>query len=136
GEGFFLPALEVKREGRTCAAAVALVDVGLARALFEEAEVADAFDLGMIAQEAADLGGILSCTLHAQLQRLKAAHQLPRSVRIDDPAQRIAHRTDLAQQGLLAGEAAGDKVAMPSGIFGQAVDRNVGALVLRTCPKR
>jgi hypothetical protein len=57
GEGLGLAALEVEREGRSRAGAVAPVDVGLPRvaALREEAEIADALDLGMVAKEAADL---------------------------------------------------------------------------------
>ena len=64
-----LAALQVEREGRSCAEAVAAVDVRLA-IVFQEAEIADPLDLRMVGEEGAHLGGILAGAAHAQLQRL------------------------------------------------------------------
>ena len=49
GERLLLAALQVEREGRAGAGAMALVDVRLARAFLEEAEIADLLDLRVAA---------------------------------------------------------------------------------------
>ena len=135
GEGLFFAALHIEREGRAGAGAVAVVDVGLARARIEEAEIADAFDLGMVAQESADLGRVLAGAGHAQLQRLQAAQQHPGGVGIANAAHDVAHHPHLVDDGAAADNGAGDEVAMAAGIFGQAVDADVGALGQRLGPQ-
>ena len=67
GERLLFASLEIKREGRPRAGAMATVDVGLPRFIFEEAEVSYLLDLGMGAEEFADLRGIFARTVHAQL---------------------------------------------------------------------
>src|ERR1700761_7900126 len=71
GERFLLATLEIEREGRSRPAAMPRVDVGLALvlAVLEEAEIADTFDLRMVAQEFADLDRILARAAHAQFER-------------------------------------------------------------------
>ena len=64
---------------------MAVVNVGLARSLLEEAEIADLFDLGMVAQEGADLGGVFARAVHPQFERFEAAHQHPRGVGVEAP---------------------------------------------------
>src|SRR5206468_10388798 len=120
-ERFYLAALEVEREGRARAEAVALVDVGLTRAFLEEAEVADLLHLRVAAQEVADLGGILAGAVHPQLQRLEAAEQHPGGVRVADRADRVPEHPNLIDQPFLTDDAAGDEVAMATDIFGEAV---------------
>ena len=71
-ERFALAALEIEREGRPGASAVAAIDVCLP-AFLQETEIADILNLGMVAEEGADLGGILAGASHAQLERLKTA---------------------------------------------------------------
>ena len=62
-ERLFLAALQVEREGRAGAGAMTLVNVRLARALFEEAQITDLLDLRVLAQERAYLGGIAAGAL-------------------------------------------------------------------------
>jgi len=61
GESLAFAALEIERESRSRAGAMAVVDVGLARARLEETEVADRFDLGMVAQEGPAPGRWYGC---------------------------------------------------------------------------
>src|SRR5919107_399671 len=103
-------------------------NVGLTRARLEEAEVADLLDLGVIAQEFTDLGGILTRPVHAKLERFEAAEQHPRRVRVANRADRIPKAAYLVDQPLLADERARHEIAVPADIFGQAVDREVGAV--------
>src|SRR5690348_11530528 len=105
-----------------------LEDVRLARALPEEAEIADLLDLWMALQEVAHLRCILASAAHAHFKRLEAPEQHPRRVRVADRADRVAHHPDFVDQLPLANEAARNKVAVPADIFGQAVDREVGAV--------
>ncbi len=114
---------------------MAVIDIPLPRSGFEEAEVADLFDLGVVAQVSADLFRILASAAHAEFERLEAAHQHPRGVAVDDPAHRVADRADLVEQRLGSGQPASDEIAVPAGIFGQAVDADVGALILRLGPQ-
>src|SRR5438309_1161865 len=72
GERFFLAALQVEREGRAGAEAIAPKDIGLGRAFLEKAEVTDLLDLRVAAQEIADLRGIFAGAAHPQLERLEA----------------------------------------------------------------
>ena len=51
-------------------------------------------------------------------------------------ADRIAHHADLIDQALPADQAARDEVAVAAGIFGEAVDADVGALLERMRPER
>src|SRR6185503_5695920 len=67
-ERLFLAALEIEREGRAGAGAMAAVDVRLARTVFEKAEIADLLDLGMLTQERADLRRILAGLAHPELE--------------------------------------------------------------------
>src|SRR5205085_10987677 len=101
-EGETLPfaALQIEREGGTGAGAVAAVNVRLpgVTAFLEEAEIADALHLRMIAQEAAHLVGILAGAGHAKLQRLEAAEQHPGGVGIGDRAERVAEHADRVDQ--------------------------------------
>src|SRR5207302_7723191 len=53
-----------------------------------------------------------------------------------DGADRIADHADLIDQPLLPDDAAGDEVAMPTDIFGEAVEREVRALRERLRPQR
>src|SRR3546814_8441223 len=57
GETLLLAALDVEREGRARAGAVAAEDIGL-RVVLQKAELTDAPDLGVVAQEFAPLGGL------------------------------------------------------------------------------
>ena len=138
GEGLLLAALQIEREGRAGAGAVAAVDVGLAgvAALLEEAEIADALDLGMVAQEAAHLVRILAGPDHSQLERLEAPQEHPGRIGIGDRADRVAEHPDGVDQLLRAGDPAGDEIGMAAGIFGQRIDREVGALAERLRPER
>src|SRR3954470_20018597 len=79
GEGLLLAALQIEREGRAGAGAVAAVDVRLpgVAAVLEEAEIADALDLGVVAKEAADLVRILPGPDHPELEGLEAPQQHP-----------------------------------------------------------
>src|SRR3954453_14797245 len=77
GERLLLTALEVQRKGRARARAMALEDVGLARTLFEEAQIADFLDLRVAAEEITNLGGILAGAVHAELERLEASQKHP-----------------------------------------------------------
>ena len=133
-----LAALQIEREGRAGAGAVAAIDVGLAgvAAILEEAEIADRLDLGLVAKQGADLGRILAGLAHPQLERLEASQQHPGGVGIGDRADRVAHHPDRRDQRLGADDAAGDEVAMAAGIFGQRIDGEVGALVERLRPER
>src|SRR5690349_18042509 len=97
---------------------MALKDVRLARSFLEEAEISDLFDLRVAAQEVADLGRILAGAGHSELQRLKAAKQHPRRVRIGDRADRVPEHADLVDQAALTDDRAGDQVAVPADIFG------------------
>ena len=113
GEGLRLAALQIEREGRARAGAVAAVDVGLAgvAALLEEAEIADALHLGMVLEEAADLLGILAGAGHPELERLEAPEQHPGGVGIGDRSDRVAEHADLVDQLLRAGDPARDQIA-------------------------
>src|SRR5258708_24511228 len=90
GERLFLAALQIEREGRAGAGAMALKDVRLARSILEETEIADLLDLRMAAQEIAYLLGILAGAVHSKLERFEAAQEHPRSVRVADGADRVA----------------------------------------------
>ncbi len=68
-----LAALQVEREGRSRARAMAAEDVGLGRSVLKEAEIADMIDLGMVLQIGADLRRILARAAHAQFQGFEAA---------------------------------------------------------------
>ena len=90
----------------------------------------------MVAQEGADPGGALPRAVHPQFERLEAAQQHPGGVGVADRADGVAHHPHLVDQLLLADQPAGDEVAVPAGIFGQAVDAKVGALGERLGPQR
>ena len=139
GKALRLPALQEQRKGAARAKAVAAVDIGLplvARRAFQKAEIADAFDLGMIAQESADLRRIFAGARHAQLQRLKAPQQHPRGVGVGDGADGVAHQADDIHLPAAANQAARDQIAMPPGIFCEAVDGDVGTVLQRLLPQR
>src|SRR5438046_10720099 len=72
GKGFAFTALQVKREGRPGAGAMALVDILLMRTGFEEAEIADLFNLGMVAEELADFLRAFTGPIHPQFERFEA----------------------------------------------------------------
>src|SRR4051794_36689476 len=78
GECLLLTALKVQREGRARPRAMAVEDVGLARTLFEETQIADLLDLRVAAEEITNLGGILAGAVHAELERLEASQKHPR----------------------------------------------------------
>src|SRR3954463_16361116 len=80
-ERLLLAALEVEREGRARASAVAPEDVGLARPVLEKAEIADLLDLRMGPEEIAYLGGVLTGAAHPEFERLEASEQHPGRVR-------------------------------------------------------
>src|SRR5437763_484301 len=82
GEPSLFSGLQRKREGRTGTAAMALVDVRLARAFLEEAQVADLFNFRVALQEIAHLGGVLAGAAHAKLECLEAPQQHPCRVRV------------------------------------------------------
>src|SRR6185312_3492493 len=136
GERLLLATLQVEREGRAGAAAMALEDVGLARATLEEAEVADFLYLRMASKEVAHLGRILARAAHAHFERLGAAQEHPGGVRIADRPDRVAHHPDPVDQILVPDEPAGDEIAVPADIFGEAVDREVRAVAQRLGPER
>src|SRR4051812_34908811 len=112
GECLLFTALEVEREGRSGAGAVALEDIRLARSLLEETEVSDLLDLRVALQEIAHLGRILAGTVHAHFERLKAAQEHPRGIGVADRADRIAEAPDLVDQALLTAHCAGDEVTV------------------------
>src|SRR5688572_30778255 len=85
-ERLALAAFQIERKGRSGAGAMALVDVRLPRPFLEKAEVADRLDFRMAAEEFADPGGVLTGAIHPELERLEAAQQHPRGVRVEDRA--------------------------------------------------
>ena len=135
-EGLALAAFQIKREGRSGAEAVALVNVVLARSGLEETKIANRLDFGVILEEGAHLGGILAGAAHPQLKRFEATEQHPRGVGVADSAHRVADHPYLVEQRLRSGQPASDEIRVTAGIFGQAIDRNVGALVDRPRPQR
>src|SRR5437763_7902623 len=98
-------------------------NVGLARALLEKAEIADLLNLRVTAQEIAHLGRILVRPLHSQLKGFEAAQEHPRGVRVADRADGVSDHANLIDQPLLPDDTAGDEVAVPADIFGEAVER-------------
>jgi hypothetical protein len=76
-------------------------------------------DLGVGAEEFADLHGVLAGAAHAELERFEAAQQHPRGVGIADRADRVAHQPDRVDVLLRAEHAARDQVRMAAGIFGE-----------------
>src|SRR3546814_8455313 len=86
GEGLRLAALEVEREGRSRARAMATVYVGLPLGL-RKAEIDDLLHLRLVLQPGADPGGILARPAHAQFQRLQRPQQHPG--RIDRKSTRL-----------------------------------------------
>src|SRR5206468_9097693 len=124
-ERLLLAALEIERESRTGAGAMAFEDVGLTRAFFEEAQIADLLDLRMAAEEIAHLRGILAGAVHPQFQRLEATQKHPGGVRVADRADGITHHADLIDQPLLTDDAPGDEVAVAADIFGEAIEAKV-----------
>ena len=93
GKGFALAALQVEREGRSRAGAMAPVDISLARSLLQKSEIADALDLRVVAQEGADLarrfrrrGSILSSSvsrLRISIQAVFGSQMPPMTLRIN-----------------------------------------------------
>src|SRR3546814_9238962 len=63
---------------------------------------------------------------HAQLDRLEAAQQHPGGIGVADGADGVAHHADRTEPMLRAEHAAGDEIAVAAGIFGQAVEHDVG----------
>src|SRR3982751_1270393 len=136
GERLLLAALQIEREGRTGAGAMAVVDVRLPRSFFQKAEIADAFDLWMLAQEFAYRDRVLAGALHPEFKRLEAPEQHPGGIRVADAAHDVTHHTRLVDYGSLADQRAGYEGAVTARIFGQAVDAEVGALRDRLGPER
>src|SRR3546814_16840574 len=101
---------------------MAFVDIGLP-VILQETEIADALDLGMVAEEGAYLGRILARAGHTEFQCLEAAQQHPRAVRVGDRADRVPHGADLVEQRLGADDAAGDAVAVAACLFGEPIGR-------------
>src|SRR5205814_6646457 len=60
----------------------------------------------------------------------------PRRVRVADRADRVADHADLVDQRLVADQPTGDEIAVAADIFGEAVDREVGALIEWLGPQR
>ncbi len=114
---------------------MAVVDVFLTR-IGDEAQIAQPFDLGMVAEEGADLQRVLARAAHSEFERFEAAQQHPCGVGIADRADRVAHRADRVDQRLIARYAAGDEVRVAAGIFGEAVDDEFGPLFQRLLPQR
>src|SRR6185503_2371373 len=134
GERLLLATLEVELEGRAGAGTVTAIDVGLTRALLEEAEVANLLDLRVLAQEVAHARRILARLAHPQFERFEAPQQHPGGVRVANGPDRVPHRAHLVDQLLLADEPARDEVTVAAGIFRQTVDRKVGAARERLRP--
>ena len=83
----------------------------------------------------ADLG-IPEGALHAQLHGFQRARQQPAGVRVQHRAEIVPHTADLGHHLLIADDAAGDKVRMPADIFGQRIEREIGAVLQRLVADR
>ena len=107
---------------------MAVVNVLLTRA-FDHAEIAEPFDLLMLAEIVADLGRILARALHAQFHGLQGPQQHPGRVGIADAAHRVAQAAHRIHPLLSAGDRACHEVRMAADIFGQRIDHDVRAMI-------
>ena len=136
GEGFALAASDPERKGRAGTRALTVEDEAGRRTGLEEAEIGDALDLGMIAQEGRDRAGVLVGPPVAQGEGLKRPQQQPAGewihVRAEQRSQ-LPHRTDLRQ---CAREAPAEEIAVAAGIFGERRDAEVRTLLERLLQER
>ncbi len=130
-----LAALDKDREGGTGTAAMAVIDILLTR-IVDHAEISQPRHLGMRFQERADLGGIFARPAHPQFERFEAAAQHPGGIGIANTAHHIAQHPHRGEPFFRARHAARDQIAMPAGIFGQAVNDDIRALPDRLLPQR
>ncbi|EGE60534.1 hypothetical protein RHECNPAF_14110012 [Rhizobium etli CNPAF512] len=126
-----LAAADIEGEGR--AGAAALGGEGAARWRFRIVvrQVMNLLDLRVMSQEIGDGPRIAVCPLHAQLQRLERPAEHPAGMRIELRADRPAQRLDLLDHGLAAENGAGDEIGMAADIFGQRIERDIGAMLDR-----
>src|SRR6202020_3581414 len=88
-------------------------------ALLEEAEIMNPRDLGMARQIFSDETGVGIRPRHADLERLKRAHQHPTRIGIQLRANRAAPAHHLLPVAGVAADAAANEIAMAADIFGQ-----------------
>jgi hypothetical protein len=136
GEGRRLSALDVEREGRARAGAL----LGRRRAWranrVEERQIVHLARPWDGRGEFGDDAGRWRWPFPSAAQRLQRAAQHPAGMRIELRADGAAQRLDRLHHRLGAQRRAGDQVGMAADIFGQRVDRDIGAMLDRALEDR
>ena len=90
----------------------------------------------MVAQKGGHRLGVLPGLLHTQRQRFQRTANHPAGVRIELSTDGAAQRAYLSNQRFAAHRRAGNQIGMAADIFGQRVERDIGAEVQRTLKQR
>ena len=90
----------------------------------------------MLTQETGDGLCIAVGAFHADLQRFQRAAEHPAGMRIELRADGAAQRLHLLHHRLAAKRRAGDQVGMAADIFGQRIERDIGAMLDRALEDR
>ena len=135
-EGFRLAAMDADREGRADARALRGEDARLIGPGRQIAEPEHLLHLGVALKVGADHAGVLGRPADAQFERFEAAAEHPGGVRIERRAERRTHRGDRLHRVHRTEHRAADDVGMAADIFGERIERVVGAERQRLLPDR